>query len=59
MVMFYFNEGKEISRLETKYSNKTKIREIIFDAYFDDNWDIISSAYLMYHIRFYNDRNSK
>ena len=37
MVMFYFNEGNKMSRLETKYSNKTKIREIIFDAYFDGN----------------------
>jgi AraC-like DNA-binding protein len=42
MVMFYFNEGKKISRLETKYSNKTKIREIIFDAYFDGNLDMES-----------------
>ena len=43
MVMFYFNEGKKMSRLETKYSNKTKIREIIFDAYFDGNLDMDSA----------------
>lgn len=42
MVMFYFNEGKEMSKLETKYSKKTKIREIIFDAYFDGNLDMES-----------------
>jgi hypothetical protein len=42
MVIFYLNEGKKISKLETKYSKKTKIREIIFDAYFDGNLDMES-----------------
>jgi AraC-like DNA-binding protein len=43
MVVFYLNEDSKISKLETKYSKKTKIREIICDAYFDGNLDVESA----------------